>query len=97
MKYLYVYMRISHRVPPATCFPPASAVEGIKSVPSVSVRLCVCSSVSMVCNEWFKVVLEGYRRCPDSQDLSECHHLYDLGRHTLRPLLAAKNLLPPIS
>ncbi len=23
----------------------------------------------------FKVVLEGYRRCPDSHDLSECHHL----------------------
>ena len=55
-----------------------------------------------------KVVLEGYRRCPDSHDLSECRHLYDLGRHksleinleyvlTLSPLLAAKNLLPPIS
>ncbi len=28
-----------------------------------------------------KVVLGGYRRCPDSHDLSECHHLYDLGRH----------------
>ncbi len=28
-----------------------------------------------------KVVLEGYCRCPDSHDLSECHHLYDLGRH----------------
>ena len=27
------------------------------------------------------MVLEGYRRCPDSHDLSECHHLYDLGRH----------------
>ncbi len=39
----------------------------------------------------FKVVLEGYGRCPDSHDQSECHHLYDL------PLLAAKNLLPPIS
>ncbi len=26
-------------------------------------------------------VLEGYRRCPDSHDLSECPHLYDLGRH----------------
>ncbi len=23
----------------------------------------------------FKVVLEGYRRCPDNHDLSECHHL----------------------
>ena len=23
----------------------------------------------------FKVVLEGYRRCPDSHVLSECHHL----------------------
>ncbi len=31
--------------------------------------------------ELFKVVLEGYCRCPDSHDLSECHHLYDLGRH----------------
>ena len=28
------------------------------------------------------VVLEGYRRCPDSHDVSECHHLYDLGRQT---------------
>ncbi len=27
------------------------------------------------------MVLEGYRRCPDSHDLSECHHLCDLGRH----------------
>ncbi len=26
----------------------------------------------------FKGVLEGYCRCPDSHDLSECHHLYDL-------------------
>ncbi len=32
-----------------------------------------------------KVVPAGYRRCPDSHDL------------TLRPLLAANNLLPPIS
>ncbi len=24
--------------------------------------------------QYFKVVLEGYRRCPDSHDLSECHH-----------------------
>ncbi len=23
------------------------------------------------------MVLEGYRRCPDSHDLSEWHHLYD--------------------
>ncbi len=30
---------------------------------------------------FIKVVLEGYRRCPDSHDPSECHHLYDLGRH----------------
>ncbi len=54
------------------------------------------------------MVLEGYRSCPDSHDLSECHHLYDLARHiiiaalrsyvrTLRPLLAAKFFLPPIS
>ncbi len=28
-----------------------------------------------------KVVLEGYRRCPDSHDMSAYHHLYDLGRH----------------
>ncbi len=28
-----------------------------------------------------KVVLGGYRRCPDSHALSECHHLYELGRH----------------
>ncbi len=31
------------------------------------------------------VVLEGYCRCPDSHDLSECHHPYDLGRHTEQP------------
>ncbi len=29
------------------------------------------------------MVLEGYHRCPDSHDLSECHHLYDFGRHLL--------------
>ncbi len=33
-----------------------------------------------MCN--FKVVLGGYPRCTDSHDLSECHHLYDLGRHS---------------
>ncbi len=48
-----------------------------------------------------KVVLGGYPRCPDSHDLSECHHLYDLGRHleyilALRPLLTAKYLISPI-
>ncbi len=46
--------------------------------------------------ELLKVVLEGYRRCPDSHDLSECHHLHELGRH-IQPLLAAKNLLPTTS
>ncbi len=30
---------------------------------------------------YFKVVLEGYCRCPDSHDLSECHYLYGLGGH----------------
>ncbi len=30
---------------------------------------------------FIKVVLEGYRTCPDSHDLSECRCLYDLGRH----------------
>ena len=30
---------------------------------------------------YFKVVLEGYCRCPDSHNPSECHNLYDLGRH----------------
>ena len=51
-----------------------------------------------------KVVLGGYPRCPDNHDLSKCHRLYDLGRHIeqpytlpLRPLMAAKNHLPPIS
>ena len=29
----------------------------------------------------FIVVLDGYRRSPDSHDPSECHHLYDLGTH----------------
>ncbi len=33
----------------------------------------------------FKVVLGGYRSCPDTHDLSQCHHLYDLGRHTQQP------------
>ncbi len=28
-----------------------------------------------------KVVLQGYPRCPDSHDLSECHHVYDLVKH----------------
>ncbi len=30
----------------------------------------------------FKVVLQGFPRCPDSHDLRENHHLQDLGRHT---------------
>ncbi len=43
------------------------------------------------------MVPECYPRCPDIHDLSEFYRLYDLGRHvlTLRPLLTAKNLLPP--
>ncbi len=42
----------------------------------------VCTSEAELLNPWtFKVVLEGYRRCPDSYDMSECHLLYDLGRH----------------
>ncbi len=44
----------------------------------------------------FKVVLGGYRRCPDSHDLSECHHLYDLGRHiTVLTLTPKKYLWQP--
>ena len=27
-----------------------------------------------------KVVPQCYLRCPDIHDLSECHHMYDLGR-----------------
>ncbi len=42
-----------------------------------------------------KVVLEGYRRCPDSHDLSECHHLYDLGRHILPPISLTVLTLTP--
>ena len=42
-------------------------------------------------NKLLKVVLQGSPRCPDIHDLSECHRLYDLGRH-IRPLLVAKNL-----
>ncbi len=38
-----------------------------------------------------KVVLEGYRRCPDSHDLSECHHLYDISLTVLT--LTPKNYL----
>ncbi len=33
----------------------------------------------------FTVVLEGYRRCSVSHDPSECHHLYDMGRHIQQP------------
>ncbi len=33
----------------------------------------------------FKVVLHGSPRSPDIHDLSECYHLYDLGRHTEQP------------
>ncbi len=32
-----------------------------------------------------KVVLEDYRRCPDSHGPSEYHHLYDLGKHKAAP------------
>ena len=41
-----------------------------------------------------KVVRQGSPRSPDIHDLSECPRLYV---PTLRPLLAAQNLLPPIS
>ncbi len=34
---------------------------------------------------FIKVVLEGYPRCPNSHDLSECHHPYGLGRHIEQP------------
>ena len=44
---------------------------------------------------FIKVVLEGYRRCPDSHDLSECHHLYDLGRHLLPPVSLTVLTLTP--
>ncbi len=57
----------------------------------------VGSNTSVASHFTFQVVPEGDPRCPDIHDLSECYHLYDLGRHvlTLRPLLTAKNLLPP--
>ena len=35
------------------------------------------------------VVLEDYRRFLDIHDLSECHHLYDLGRHNSQNYLEA--------
>ncbi len=38
----------------------------------------ICKIFETLC---INVVLEGYRRCSDSHDLSECHHLYDLGSH----------------
>ncbi len=41
-----------------------------------------------------KVVLGGSQRFPDNHDLSICHRLYDF---PLRPLVAAKNHLPPTS
>ena len=38
-----------------------------------------------------KVVLQGYPRCPESYDLSECQHLYDLGRHAkFKPSLGSQ-------
>ncbi len=40
----------------------------------------------IACLSVIKVVLQGYPSCPNSHDLSECHHPYGLGRH-----------LPPIS
>ncbi len=39
----------------APFFPPASAVEGIKSVPSVCVCVCVCLSVSALMIEPFEL------------------------------------------
>ena len=39
-------------------------------------------------NVWhmiFKVVLHGSPRSPNIHDMSECHHLYDFGRHHLPP------------
>ena len=35
----------------------------------------------MLFHNVFKVVLHRSPRSPDIHDLSECHHLYDLGRH----------------
>ena len=42
---------------------------------------CICIPWIMGLKAVLKVVLEGYRRCLDSHDPSECQHLYDLGRH----------------
>ena len=36
--------------------------------------------------DWeIKLVLQGSPRSPDIHDMSECHRLYDLGRHTEQP------------
>ena len=43
--------------------------------------MCLIFSAYQTWFPAFKVVLGGYPRCPDSHDLSECQHLYDLGRH----------------
>ncbi len=50
--------------------------------PSVSKKkyeVTVFSLGQCLIMQWtaFKLVLEGYCRCPDSHDPSECHHLYD--------------------
>ena len=62
--------------------PPAYIVYGfypyqVLNIIDVSFWYKILSKVSCP----LKVVVGGYRRCPDSHDLSECHHLYDLGKH----------------
>ena len=34
---------------------------------------------------YFKVVLQGLPKSQDIHDLSECHRIYDLGRHIKQP------------
>ena len=41
--------------------------------------------ISLLFERAIKVVLQGSPRSPDIQNLSECHRLYDWGRHTEQP------------
>ncbi len=52
-------------------------------------QACASSDPIIVSQRLVKVVLEGYCRCPDSHDLSECPHLYGLGRHICSYIKAA--------
>ena len=83
------------------------SVDEKVSSPKLKWRKTICTAKTLTYHQFLseitiKVVLGGYCRCPDSHDLSECHHLYDLSCNyhwtlDFQILLIIKFLVPPIS